>query len=142
MTPRPFLGRGLIAGTAAGELLSSKRAFTFAHGVDPRTGDVTDVHSELVGSSVRGKILVYPFGKGSTTGSSWFLEAVRLGNGPVAIVTEGPDLTAVIGSVMANLLYGKTIPVLSSFPSEMYEAVQSGRRASVDGSKGEVVLED
>ena len=106
-------GKGLVAGTARGEALVSRIAFTFAHGVDPPTGVVTDVRSDVRGERVKGKVLFYPFGKGSTTASSWFLETVRLGNGPAAIVTEGVDLSVVIGSVMAKILYGKEIPVMA-----------------------------
>ncbi len=142
MSPKKFKGRCLVGGSASGGVLVSRRAFTFAHGVEPKTGMVTDIHSEMEGLNVRGKVLVYPYGKGSTTGSSWFLETVRLGNGPVAIVTEGPDLTAVIGSVMAKLFYGKTIPVLCDFPTDLYGGVKAGSIVSVDGEKAEVVIQD
>ncbi len=141
MTAKDFKGRCLVEGAATGEVLTSRRAFTFAHGVDPVTGIVTDVHSEMRGSNVSGKVLVYPYGKGSTTGSSWFLETVRLGNGPAAIVTEGVDLTAVIGSVMARIIYGKSIPVLSNLPKKFYDSVNSGARVTVNGEEGRVVLE-
>jgi predicted aconitase with swiveling domain len=140
LTRRVFKGRSLVVGSASGEALASRRAFTFAHGVEPGTGVVTDVHSDMKGSNVAGKVLFYPYGKGSTTGSSWFLETVRLGNGPAAIVTEGPDLTAVIGSVMAKIIYGKAIPVLSDFPRELYASVKSGAKVEVDGERAEVVL--
>jgi predicted aconitase with swiveling domain len=116
----------------------STRAFTFAHGVDPATGKVTDVRSDVRGSGVKGKVLFYPFGKGSTTASAWFLETVRLGNNPVALVTEGVDLSAVIGSVMAKLVYGKEIPVVSGLQRSIYSTIKSGAKVSVDGGAGEV----
>lgn len=135
-------GRGLTPGSAKGEALVSLKAFTFAHGVDPSTGNVTDVRSDIRGSNVKGKVLFYPFGKGSTTASSWFLEAVRQGNHPAAIVTEGTDLSAVIGSVMAKLVYGKEIPVVGGVPKEGYSKVTSGTKVEVDaGSGGVRVLE-
>jgi len=131
-------GRGLVPGRAEGEAIVSTRAFTFAHGVDPATGKVTDVRSDVRGSGVKGKVLFYPFGKGSTTASAWFLETVRLGNNPVALVTEGVDLSAVIGSVMARLVYGNEIPVVSGVQRDVYSAIKSGARVSVDGGAGEV----
>jgi len=134
-------GRGLVAGSAHGEALVSQKAFTFAHGVDPSTGVVTDVRSDVRGSNVKGKVLFYPFGKGSTTASSWFLEAVRLGNNPAAIVTEGVDLSAVIGSVMARLIYGRQIPVVSGIPRAAYGVLKSGTRVSLDGESGKVIEE-
>ncbi|HEY6282402.1 MAG TPA: DUF126 domain-containing protein [Nitrososphaerales archaeon] len=131
-------GRGLVPGRAEGEAVVSNEAFTFAHGVDPATGKVTDVRSDVKGSEVKGKVLFYPFGKGSTTASAWFLETVRLGNNPVALVTEGVDLSAVIGSVMARLVYGKEIPVISGIQRNIYSAVKPGAKVSVDGGSGEV----
>lgn len=141
MTARSYRGRSLTAGEARGEVLASRRAFTFAHGVDPATGRVSDVHSDIRGQNVRGKVLVYPFGKGSTTASSWFLETVRAGNAPAAIVTESTDLSAVIGSVLARVVYGKKIPVFSSLSKDFYSNVRSGAVATVRGREGEVVLE-
>lgn len=141
MKPLILSGRGLIQGTAEGAAVISVKAFTFAHGVDPASGDVTDVRSDVKGSNVRGKVLFYPFGKGSTTASAWFLETVRLGNQPSAIVTEGVDLSAVIGSVMAKLIYGKEVPVISGVPRGVYSQVRSGEPVRVDGRTGEVRVE-
>jgi len=140
---RPWLkrGRGLVMGSARGDALVSQGAFTFAHGVDPSTGVVTDVRSDVRGMNVKGKILFYPFGKGSTTASSWFLETVRLGNNPVAVVTEAVDLSAVIGSVMARVVYGKEIPVISGVPRTAYSALKSGDKIFLDAERGEVRAE-
>ncbi len=138
MTGKLPKGRGLILGTAKGDALVSMKAFTFAHGVDPASGRVADVRSDVRGSNVKGKVLFYPFGKGSTTASSWFLETVRQGNHPAAIVTEGVDLSAVIGSVMAKLIYNKTIPVISGVPRSAYSAIRTGESVTVDASSGEV----
>jgi len=141
MNPALMKGRGLVKGRARAEALVSQKAFTFAHGVDPATGTVTDVRSDIRGSNVKGKVLFYPFGKGSTTASSWFLETVRLGNHPSAIVTEGVDLSAVIGSVMARLVYGKEIPVLSGISRAEYSRVKPGTVVILDADTGEVKVE-
>ncbi len=138
MTAKVLRGRGLIAGKARGEALVSQKAFTFAHGVDPSTGDVTDVRSDIRGLNVRAKVLFYPFGKGSTTASSWFLEAVRLGNYPAGIVTEGVDLSAVIGSVMARLIYERQIPVISGVSRGDYSRISSGEAVFLNGDTVEV----
>jgi uncharacterized protein len=128
-------GRSLIPGKAVGAAVLSQKAFTFAHGVDPSDGTVTDVRSDVRGANVKGKVLFYPFGKGSTTASSWFLETVRLGNSPAAIVTEGVDLSAVIGSVMAREIYGKEIPVVSGVSREQYSRISQGARVTVLSAK-------
>ena len=142
MTRAPLRGRGLVPGIAEGKALVSGRAFTFAHGVDPATGTVTDVRSDVRGASVKGKVLCYPFGKGSTTASSWFIETVRRGNSPAALVTEGVDLSAVIGSVLAGLIYKKGIPVICGVPPNLLSDLPPDAVLSVDGSKGEVVVKN
>lgn len=135
MTGPEFRGRGLVPGGATGAALLSQKAFTFAHGVDPTTGTVTDIRSDIRGTSVKGRVLFYPFGKGSTTASSWFLEGVRLGNCPSAIVTEGVDLSAVIGSVLAKVIYGKEIPVVSGVSRDQFSKIPSGALVTVSSSK-------
>jgi uncharacterized protein len=131
-------GRCLTPGRAEGPALVSQKAFTFAHGVEPSTGKVTDVRSDIRGSNVRGAVLFYPYGKGSTTASSWFLEAVRVGNNPAAIVTEGIDLSAVIGSVMARVVYHREIPVVGGVPRGAYSKIPQGVKVEVDAVSGEV----
>ena len=138
MSPVVLKGRGLMKGSAKGEALVSQKAFTFAHGVDPSNGNVTDIRSDIRGSNVKGKVLFYPFGKGSTTASAWFLETVRMGNHPSAIITEGVDLSAVIGSVMAKLIYGKEIPVISGVERSRYSDIISGEDVHVNADSGEV----
>lgn len=141
MTSRSFKVRPMTGGKAAGAAVISNRAFTFAHGVDPSSGRVTDAHSDIVGKYVKGNVIFYPFGKGSTTASAWFLETVRLGNGPAAVVTEGTDVSVVIGSILARMLYSREVPVLSSFSEEMRLTVATGDRVVVDGTTGEVVID-
>ena len=135
---RVLRGRGLMKGIARGEAVVSQKAFTFAHGVDPSSGMVVDVRSDVRGMSVRGRVLFYPFGKGSTTASAWFLETVRLGNNPSAIVAESVDLSAVIGSVMAKLVYQKEIPVVTGISRSLYSSIHSEARVTVDAEIGEV----
>ncbi len=129
----------MVEGRADGEAVVSAKAFTFAHGVDPASGRVTDIHSDLRGADLKGKILFYPYGKGSTTASAWFLETVRLGNAPAGVVTGSPDLSVLIGSLLAKSVYSKSIPILCNLPGEP-PTVKTGDRVAVDGSTGEVVV--
>jgi len=129
----------MVEGRADGEAVVSAKAFTFAHGVDPASGRVTDIHSDLRGADLKGKILFYPYGKGSTTASAWFLETVRLGNAPAGVVTGSPDLSVLIGSLLAKSVYSKSIPILCNLPGEP-STVKTGDRVAVDGSTGEVVV--
>ncbi|HXW36360.1 MAG TPA: DUF126 domain-containing protein [Nitrososphaerales archaeon] len=112
----------------------SHRAFTFAHGVNPETGEVTDVHSDIEGQNVKGRVIFYPYGKGSTTASAWFLETARLGNAPAGVVTETVDTAVVIGAILAQALYGVSIPVLSASLPQL----ETGKTVRVDGASGRI----
>jgi hypothetical protein len=142
VSSKSFKCQVLVGGDASGEALFCLHAFTFARTVDPSTGLVVDVRSEMAGANIRGKVLFYRRGKGSTAGSSWLVEAIRLGNGPAAVVTEHPDLAAVVGSSVAGILYGRTIPVFSGVDPRVFAKAQTnaGSIASVEGGAARVVL--
>ncbi|MGD0395429.1 MAG: DUF126 domain-containing protein [Nitrososphaerales archaeon] len=142
MSSKTYKCHVLVKGKASGEALFSRQAFSFDRAVDPRTGVVADSRSGMAGANIRGNVLFYTRGKGSTAGSSWLLEAIRLGNGPAAIVTEHADLAAVVGASVAGILYGKAIPVLSGIDAQIFWKARGKTKsvASVDGSAARVVL--
>ena len=129
-----------VGGTASGEAMFSRDSFTFDRAVDPRTGMILDTRTGLEGASIRGKVLFYQQGKGSTAASLWLVEAIRLGNGPAAILTEHLDLAAVVGSSVAGILHGKTVPVLSGIESQVFAKTKVGSIASVEGDSVRVVM--
>ena len=94
-------GRGLVKGIAEGEALVSRESLVWSHGVDPETGKIDDVRVSGCGQCVKDKILIYPLGKGSTSGATWMLEAVRCGNGPKAIINKETELIIVAGAVLS-----------------------------------------
>jgi predicted aconitase with swiveling domain len=128
---KEFRGKPLVAGEASGELLVSQKSFTFAHGVHPATGLVTDVRSDIRGKVVKQKVLVYPYGKGSTTSSAWFLETVRLGNNPSAVVVKDVDNGTLVGSVLASFVYHQIIPVILCRDEEFFRVASSSKFAFV-----------
>ena len=67
-------GRVIYKGKAQGEALVTTQPISFYGGVDPATGIIIEKGHELQGQSVKGKILVFPTGKGSTVGSTRFTE--------------------------------------------------------------------
>ncbi|MBU4340932.1 MAG: DUF126 domain-containing protein, partial [Euryarchaeota archaeon] len=56
-------------GNAQGEALVTSQPISFLGSVDPKTGVVIEKGHELAGKSIKGKVLVFPSGKGSTVGS-------------------------------------------------------------------------
>ena len=99
-------------------------------GVDPATGDVIDAHHPQRGANVRGRVLVMPSGRGSSSSASVLAEAVRAGTAPTAVVLGEPDLILAIGSAVAEELYGVTVPVVVVAPSEL-AAIRNGSQIRI-----------
>ena len=66
----------------------------------------------LSGTIAAGRILGVPFSRGSSTTTAVLLEAVRAGTAPAAILTTCVDSFFALASVVANELYGRSIPLV------------------------------
>ena len=59
-----------------------------------------------------GRVVVMPWGRGSSSSSSVLAEAIRAGTAPVAFVLLEPDPVLTLGAVVAKELYGVEVPVV------------------------------
>ena len=84
---------------------------SFWGGLDPATGVIVDKHHPQYGESIAGRVLVLNGTRGSTSSPGTLLEAIRLGNGPVQIVTSEADMTIVSAVFVASELYGIDVPL-------------------------------
>ena len=129
-------GRPVVGGVVEGEALVSHDALVWSHGVHPPTGKINDVRVKLNGTCVKDKILIYPFGKGSTSTSTWMLETFRYGNGPKAILNKETEGLIAIGSILANVLYDIKAPIVDRFDKDPLELIETGDWVRVDGDNG------
>ena len=131
-------GRGLVDGVAEGEALVSKESLVWSHGVDPASGNIDDIRVAVYGECVKDKVLVYPYGKGSTSGATWMLETTRCGNAPKAIINRETELIILTGALLSEALYNVSIPVVDRLDQNPDELIESGDWVRVDGTKGVV----
>lgn len=103
----------LTGGSAQGRLLFSDTPLSFWGGVHPATGEVIDRHHPLSGRVIAGQVLAIPSGRGSCTGSSVLMEIILNGHGPAALVLEQPDEILALGAMVAELVFGHQLPVVS-----------------------------
>ncbi len=96
-------GRVIHGGRAQGPALVSSAPLSFFGGFDLDRGVVSERGHPLEGCCVRGKVLVFPTGTGSTVGSFALLRMVRSGVGPAALVMESCDTTVAVGAIIAEL---------------------------------------
>jgi len=102
----------IVPGSAQGLTLVSTEPLSFWGGIDPATGEIIDRRHELSGQIVTGRIFVFPNGKGSSTASATLLECIHKGTAPAAIVNSSVDTVLVLGSIIADELYGKCVPIM------------------------------
>jgi hypothetical protein len=130
---RVIAGRPVVEGEAEGEALVTHEALSFWGGYDFQTGEIIDKHHPLVGVRAAGRILAVPCSKGSSTTTAVLLEAVRAGTAPAAILTTGADSFFALASIVADVMYGKSFPVIALEP-DAFASLQSGRRLIVERS--------
>ena len=133
-------GRGVTSGVAEGEALVASQSFGFSHGVEPTTGRIEDKRHEWLGQNVKGKVLVFPCGKSSTSGSLFILEMVRCGNAPAAVINLDTEPVIGAGFIMAEIFYNQAVPVIDNLNQNPIEVIRSGDRVKVDADKGIVEI--
>jgi predicted aconitase with swiveling domain len=96
-------GRAIYKGTVEGEALTTVQPISFYGGVDPITGEVIEKGHELQGKTVRGKVLVFPNGKGSTVGSYTLYRMKKNGTAPAAIVNKDCETIIAVGAIISEI---------------------------------------
>jgi len=136
--PIVLKGRTITEGLGEGKALVTNQFFGFTHGVDPATGRIADKRHEWLNQNLNGKILVFPYGKSSSSGGLFILEMVRCGNGPAAVINLETEPVIGAGFIMAKILYNREIPVLDHLDKNPIDTIKNGDYVVVDGYKGEV----
>jgi len=95
--------RVIRAGRAEGPAMVSSVPIGFLGGVDPDTGVVLEPGHPLQGRSVKGRVLVFPTGKGSTVGSYTILRLAHSGAAPVAIVNAESEAIVSVGAIISDI---------------------------------------
>ena len=126
-------GRSLVDGAAFGPLLHADVGLSFWGGVDPCSGEVIDRHHPLSGQCLAGRVLAIPSGRGSCTGSSVLMELISNGHAPAALVLAQADEILTLGVLVAQLLFGRSLPVLC-IGEEAFAALGGKEFARVDGT--------
>ena len=133
MADRVIAGRAVVEGEAEGEALVTTESLSFWGGYDFHTGEIIDKHHPLAGVRASGRILAVPFSKGSSTTTAVLLEAVRAGTAPAAIITTGVDSFFALASIVADVMYAKSFPVIALEPND-FAMLQTGMHVTIDRS--------
>jgi len=96
-------GRIIYKGKVQGEALVTEMPISFYGGVDPNTGIVIEKGHQLNGQSVKGKILVFPQGKGSTVGSYTLYRMKKNGTAPAGMINKECETIVAVGAIISEI---------------------------------------
>jgi predicted aconitase with swiveling domain len=96
-------GRIIFKGVAEGEALTTSQPISFYGGVDPDTGVIIEKGHELEGKEVKGKVLVFPNGKGSTVGSYTLYRMKKNDTAPVGIINKECETVVAVGVIISDI---------------------------------------
>jgi predicted aconitase with swiveling domain len=99
--------------------------------VDPDTGLIVETGHPVHGQNIAGKVLAFPYGKGSTVGSYVLYALSRNGNAPAAIINDEAEPIIATGAIIGNIPMVDRIGVPVS-------RLRNGVRVTVDGGTGVV----
>jgi len=103
MQPITLKGKPIVEGKCRAEALVSRRPISFLGGVDPADGRIIEKSHELCGECIKGKVLCFPHGHGSTVGSYVLYSLAKKKLAPKAILNEKADPVVVVGAIIANI---------------------------------------
>ena len=113
-------------GTVSGEALVSAKPISFYGGVDAKTGVVADKDSDIDGKSISGKILVFPYGKGSTVAPYTIYQLAKAGKAPLAMLNKEAETIVAVGCIISD------IPAVDKIE---IEKIKTGDKVKIDGGK-------
>jgi hypothetical protein len=96
-------GRAISKGIAKGEALATSQPISFYGGVDPETSIVLEKGHELEGKTVKGKILAFPNGKGSTVGSYTLYRMKKNDTAPAGILNKECETVIAVGAIISEI---------------------------------------
>lgn len=125
-----FRGRKIYGGYVEGVALVSREPISFYGGVDPDTAVIVEKGHVLEGVSIAGKILIFPWGKGSTVGSYIIYRLYKNGLAPTGIVNIKAEPIVTVGAIISN------IPMIDLVHEDIFDIVRSGDRVVLDADNG------
>jgi predicted aconitase with swiveling domain len=122
----------IVKGKVQGIALVSKNPVNFLGAIDKKTGKVRDEKHDLFGKSLAEKILVFPYGVGSSVGAYTIYSIKSNKCAPQAMICLKADLTTASGCALAN------IPLVVASKDE-YDSIKDGAKIILDAENGKIL---
>jgi predicted aconitase with swiveling domain len=121
--------RGVVGGRAKGEALVSVEPISFLGSVNNDTGEIVEKGHVLKGQNIKGKILVFPHGKGSTASSYAIYRMAKLGTAPAAIINTKTEPIIAMGALVGR------IPLVDKPDIDIFGMVKNGDQLIVNADE-------
>jgi predicted aconitase/predicted aconitase with swiveling domain len=129
--PFEFTAHRVVGGRVQGQALVTRQSIGFLAGVDPLTGIITESGHEAKGACMMGKILVFPFGRGSSGGDDYQIYAMaRRGTGPKGMINRAADPITAVGAILAQT------PLVDRASQDPLECIRTGDWIELDADAG------
>jgi len=122
----------IVSGKAQGRILKTNTPINFLGSVDKKTGMINDKRHDLAGKSVKGSVLVFPHGVGSSVGAYTIYSLKSSNTAPNAMVCTKTDLTVASGCALANIPH-----VIIS--QEEFDKLENGKQVTLDTESGKIL---
>jgi len=123
----------IVKGKVRGSLLTAKNPLNFLGGIDKKTGIVHDKNHDLFGKSISNKILVFPFGIGSSVGAYTIYSLMYNNCAPLGMICLKADLTTASGCAISN------IPLVVVANKNDYDMLQMDKEIVLDAIEGKIL---
>ncbi|MDO9097982.1 MAG: DUF126 domain-containing protein [Candidatus Methanoperedens sp.] len=121
-------------GKAEGEALVTSKPISFLGSIDLKSGIVIEKGHELAGKSIKGKVLVFPGGKGSTVGSYAIYQLKKNGAAPCAMINVKAEPIVAVGAIISD------IPLVDNVEKNPLAIIKTGDKVLVDAIVGSVEI--
>lgn len=135
LTKKSFSCREIARGMVGGTALVCPEQILFYH-TEPETGIITEKGHALEGVSIKGKILVFPGGKGSSVVQMDGLYKLSLhGTAPLGFIVQEPDTVLVSTAIIME------VAMVDRAAPDFYETVRSGDKLILDTAAQTITIE-
>lgn len=129
-------GRPAYPGIASGEAIVCPHSIQGWAGVSEETGCIIEEGHPEKGKSIKDKILVIPYGKGSTGWSGHFHSAAVAGFSPAGWIFSSIDSRCGVATAALE------VPAVADFAPEVdvFALIKTGDFVEINGNTGEVII--
>lgn len=120
----------ISGGKVTGELLFSDDGICF-YLVEPTTGKIIEKEHPLYGQSISGKILVFPYGKGSSVVQADGMYQLKMKHKePAGMIVVNADTTLAASAIILDA------PMVNKMNSDFYKELHNGDLVELDADNG------